>query len=171
MQRVLIVGPCGAGKSTLAAELGPILGLPVYHMDQLNWKPGWVESSKGEILEKLAQITASDRWQPAGQQRAAVYSHLEPGQYRFRLQARLPGRIWVEAARQLEVAVAPRIWEADWFRALAVGLVLLALAAFFHWRVRKERELRAKQAELRQLASRLIRAQDGKRAFQFFLAQ
>ena len=102
-------------------------------------------------------------WQPAGQQRAAVYSHLEPGQYRFRLQARLPGRIWVEAARQLEVAVAPRIWEADWFRALAVSLVLLALAAFFHWRVRKERELRAKQAELRQLASRLIRAQEDER--------
>jgi hypothetical protein len=102
-------------------------------------------------------------WQPAGQQRAAVYSHLGPGQYRFRLQARLPGRIWVEAARQLEVAVAPRIWEADWFRALAVGLVLLALAAFFHWRVRKERELRAKQAELRQLASRLIRAQEDER--------
>ena len=62
MQRVLIVGPCGAGKSTLAAELGPILGLPVYHMDQLNWKPGWVESSKGEILEKLAEFTASERW-------------------------------------------------------------------------------------------------------------
>lgn len=61
MQRVLIVGPCGAGKSTLAAQLGPILGLPIYHMDQLNWKPGWVESSKDEIREKLATITAANR--------------------------------------------------------------------------------------------------------------
>jgi adenylate kinase family enzyme len=62
MNRILIIGPCGSGKSTLARELGPKLGLPVFHMDQLNWKPGWVESSKEEIREKLAVITATDRW-------------------------------------------------------------------------------------------------------------
>ena len=62
MQRVLIVGPCGAGKSTLAAQLEPALDLPLFHMDQLNWKPGWVESSKEEIREKLAAITAQECW-------------------------------------------------------------------------------------------------------------
>lgn len=62
MQRVLIVGPCGAGKSTLATSLGPLLKLPVFHMDQLNWKPGWIESHKDEIQEKLSAITIGDRW-------------------------------------------------------------------------------------------------------------
>jgi adenylate kinase family enzyme len=62
MQRVLIIGPCGAGKSTLAGELGARLQLPVFHMDQLNWKPGWVESSEDEIREKLTAITATERW-------------------------------------------------------------------------------------------------------------
>lgn len=62
MQRVLIIGPCGAGKSTLAHELGQRLGLPVFHMDQLNWRPGWIESSKDEIRARLRTIVATDRW-------------------------------------------------------------------------------------------------------------
>ena len=62
MRRVLVIGPCGAGKSTLAVELGQKLGLSVFHMDKLNWQPGWVESSKDEISVKLAEIVAADRW-------------------------------------------------------------------------------------------------------------
>lgn len=62
MQRVLVIGPCGAGKSTLAGELGRRLQLPVFHMDKLNWRPGWVESSKDEIRERLGNIVATDRW-------------------------------------------------------------------------------------------------------------
>jgi adenylate kinase family enzyme len=62
MHRVLIVGPCGAGKSTLARNLGQRLGLPVYHLDQLNWHPGWVEGTKDELRAKVADITAGERW-------------------------------------------------------------------------------------------------------------
>jgi adenylate kinase family enzyme len=62
MQRILVIGPCGAGKSTLATALARKLALPVYHMDQLNWRPGWVESSKDVIREKLACIVATDHW-------------------------------------------------------------------------------------------------------------
>lgn len=62
MQRVLVIGPCGAGKSTLSGELGRRLKLPVFHMDQLNWKPGWIESSKDEITAKLRAIVTNDRW-------------------------------------------------------------------------------------------------------------
>jgi adenylate kinase family enzyme len=62
MNRILIIGPCGAGKSTLGFSLGKRLGLPVYHMDKLNWRPGWVESSKDEIRARLADIVAQDLW-------------------------------------------------------------------------------------------------------------
>ncbi len=62
MKRVLVIGPCGAGKSTLAFDLGNRLNLPVFHMDKLNWRPGWQESSKEEICERLQDITSKDRW-------------------------------------------------------------------------------------------------------------
>ena len=101
MQRILIVGPCGAGKSTLAAQLGPILGLPVFHMDQLNWQPGWVESSKDEIREKLAAITATESWIIDGTYGGTLAPRLERADtvlyldYPIRLCiARLLKRIW-----------------------------------------------------------------------------
>lgn len=62
MQRLLVIGPCGAGKSTLSTALGKKLDLPVFHMDQLNWRPGWIESSKDEIRARLADIVVTDRW-------------------------------------------------------------------------------------------------------------
>ena len=62
MQRVLVIGPCGAGKSTLSTALAARLKLPLYHMDQLNWKPGWVVGSVEDLKRKLAEIVATDRW-------------------------------------------------------------------------------------------------------------
>lgn len=62
MQRVLIIGPCGAGKSTLARELAPRLGLPLIHMDQLGWQPGWVETGKAELERLVARAVSGERW-------------------------------------------------------------------------------------------------------------
>ena len=62
MQRVLVIGPCGAGKSPDAVELGRLLGLPVHHLDQLHWREGWVESSREELVAALEPIMAGERW-------------------------------------------------------------------------------------------------------------
>ncbi|MBN8841687.1 MAG: topology modulation protein [Sphingomonadales bacterium] len=62
MKRVLVIGPCGAGKSTLSVDLGQRLDLPVHHLDRLHWSPGWVEGDKNELIEQVAAITAGDRW-------------------------------------------------------------------------------------------------------------
>lgn len=62
MERVMIIGCSGAGKSTLARALGEKLGLPVVHLDQLWWNPGWVESDRDEFDARLASVLEEPRW-------------------------------------------------------------------------------------------------------------
>lgn len=62
MQRVLVIGSGGAGKSTLAARLARARGLPLVHLDAQYWKSGWVEPSKAEWRECVEQLLASERW-------------------------------------------------------------------------------------------------------------
>jgi hypothetical protein len=42
MQRVVILGRGGAGKSTVANRLGEAFGLPVIELDKHFWQPGLV---------------------------------------------------------------------------------------------------------------------------------
>lgn len=62
MQRVMINGGPGSGKSTLARALGAATGLPVYHMDQIHWEPGWVQRPQEERITMANAIEASDAW-------------------------------------------------------------------------------------------------------------
>lgn len=62
MQRVAIVGPGGAGKSTLAVEVGRRTGLPVIHLDRLFWKPGWTEPPRDEWAVAQRQALQGDHW-------------------------------------------------------------------------------------------------------------
>jgi adenylate kinase family enzyme len=41
-QRILIIGPSGAGTSTLARTIGQRLAIPIVYLDAINWGPGWV---------------------------------------------------------------------------------------------------------------------------------
>ena len=62
MERILIIGCGGAGKSTLAQQLGKKLNLPVVHLDKLFWKPGWVASPREEMNEKIRIELEKPQW-------------------------------------------------------------------------------------------------------------
>ena len=62
MRRVLVIGPPGAGKSTLAAGLSRRIGLPLIHLDQHYWRPGWVEPSEDAWAAQLDALAGEDRW-------------------------------------------------------------------------------------------------------------
>ena len=59
MQRIMIVGRPGSGKSSLAQAIGERTGLPVIHIDKIHWQPGWVERSKAEKTQEVAAFVAA----------------------------------------------------------------------------------------------------------------
>ena len=62
MNRILVIGCGGAGKTTLSKQLGAITGLPVIHLDAYFWKPGWVAADSNHWRDCVAEITERDRW-------------------------------------------------------------------------------------------------------------
>ena len=62
MERIAIIGCGGGGKSTLARELGEILGIEVFHLDRLHWKPGWVETPKDEWRRVVEDLVKGKSW-------------------------------------------------------------------------------------------------------------
>jgi len=56
MNRVLVIGSCGAGKSTFSYRLKEKINIPIIHLDQEYWNSGWVETPKAEWTKKLNQL-------------------------------------------------------------------------------------------------------------------
>lgn len=73
----MIIGPGGAGKSTLAREISKRLGLPVYHLDVYFWKPGWRESSDTEWQAIQKQIIKNQQWIMDGNYEESIEIRLE----------------------------------------------------------------------------------------------
>ena len=62
MERILIIGCGGAGKSTLARQLGEKTGIPVVHLDKLFWMPGWVSQDKDVFDGLIRKEMAKEKW-------------------------------------------------------------------------------------------------------------
>jgi adenylate kinase family enzyme len=62
MQKILVIGSGGAGKTTFAKRLSSILGIEVVHLDALYWNPGWVETPKAEWNRTIESLIERDSW-------------------------------------------------------------------------------------------------------------
>jgi len=62
MKRINVIGTTGSGKSTFAKALAEKLGYPCFHLDQLFWKPNWVETGDEELFSKVEAVTSGDCW-------------------------------------------------------------------------------------------------------------
>ena len=63
MEKIVIMGSSGAGKTTLARELGPILKIKkVYHLDRLFWQRHWKGKSGDTRIDILQGLVGEKQW-------------------------------------------------------------------------------------------------------------
>lgn len=62
LNRILIIGIQGSGKSTFASKLGKLLNREVIHLDKLYWKSGWVKPSKEEWGNTIKELINKKEW-------------------------------------------------------------------------------------------------------------
>lgn len=62
MRRIVILGRGGAGKSTLATQIGDILQLPVIELDKYFWKPGLTPTPKREWINVQQELASKSGW-------------------------------------------------------------------------------------------------------------
>jgi adenylate kinase family enzyme len=62
MNRILVIGSGGAGKSSFARQLAARTGLPLIHLDAHYWRSGWIEPSKTEWALQVEHLVAGERW-------------------------------------------------------------------------------------------------------------
>ena len=80
MERIIIIGCGGAGKSTLARKLGEKTGIPVVHLDQIWWSPGnWLHLEREEFDRRLLEEVEKPRWILDGNFNRTMEVRLEKG--------------------------------------------------------------------------------------------
>lgn len=62
MRRVSVVGTSGAGKSTFAAALALVLGVPWLELDSVFHQPGWTPLPEEEFRRRVALVADGSCW-------------------------------------------------------------------------------------------------------------
>ncbi|TNF98974.1 MAG: adenylate kinase [Gammaproteobacteria bacterium] len=93
-KRILVLGPCGSGKTCLTRQLSRILELPAVHLDANFWHPGWVSTPQPEWRCVVSSLIKKESW-------------IMDGTYESTLDLRIP------AAEAIIVVKCPR-WISLW---------------------------------------------------------
>ncbi|MBE6563574.1 MAG: adenylate kinase [Ruminococcaceae bacterium] len=62
MQKVIVIGCPGSGKSTFSRALSKKMGLPLYHLDLMKWNADKTTVERPVFLERLSAVLPLEKW-------------------------------------------------------------------------------------------------------------
>lgn len=62
MQKVIVIGCPGSGKSTFSKALHDVTGLPLYHLDMMYWNADGTKTPRCAFMERLYQALGKEFW-------------------------------------------------------------------------------------------------------------
>ncbi len=62
MNRIMVIGCGGSGKTTISTKLNEISGIELIHLDQQYWLPNWVEPNKSDWRDRVSKLSEKERW-------------------------------------------------------------------------------------------------------------
>ncbi len=62
MNRIMVIGCPGSGKSTFSKALHEITGIPLYHLDMMNWNADRTTVDKAVFRERLLSAIQNNKW-------------------------------------------------------------------------------------------------------------
>lgn len=62
MQRIVVLGNAGSGKSTFSRLLGERLSIPVVYLDKLFWEPNWSKPVPEVFRERVQTAISGSSW-------------------------------------------------------------------------------------------------------------
>jgi signal transduction histidine kinase/ligand-binding sensor domain-containing protein len=93
-------------------------------------------------------------WVEAGSRRVVYYSHVPPGQYRFRVIAANSDGVWNRTGAAMTVIVVPPYWRTWWFTLIVVVIVIAAALWLYRRRIQSLQAARlAQESFSRQLVA------------------
>lgn len=62
MNKIIVIGCPGSGKSTFSKKLSEKTAIPLYHLDMMYWNEDKTTVNKNIFLERLGAVIQKDEW-------------------------------------------------------------------------------------------------------------
>jgi ligand-binding sensor domain-containing protein/HPt (histidine-containing phosphotransfer) domain-containing protein len=99
------------------------------------------DSDKNQYAYKLEGF--DDRWREVGNQRTALYTNLDAGNYIFRVKASNNDGVWNEVGKSIQVNQLPPPWKTWWADTIYVLVIIAMILQFIHSQRKKRRLIEA----------------------------